>query len=115
MCFPGHTLPTADSIAADTQPSTLVVDVNTGKGTIKKMNTKSRGDNASTRSLKSFRMDTDRVSHDQVSHDQISNQLSLASQELPGEDDGLLNNLDTVDKPNAQKYKDLSSSANISG
>lgn len=83
----------------------LVVDVHTGKSTIKKMNTKSRVDNASTRSLKSFKMDA----NDRTSHDQVSNQLSLNSQSSGNEveDSNLLANLDNVEKPVAGKMTDL--------
>ena len=115
MLMLGGGLPTASSVNAEAGSSGLVVDIHTGKTTIKKVNTKSRPDNASTRSLKSFKMDAndrvshDQVSHDQVSHDQVSNNLSVHSQASgsEAEDNSLLANLDNVDKPAVEKSKNL--------
>lgn len=92
VCLSGKNLPTAGSINAEGEGHPgLVVDVHTGRSTIKKLNLeKNRTDNASTRTLKSFRIEPD-------THDQVSNNLSA------DEDGSLLANLDNVDKPETNK------------
>ena len=80
----------------DDERQGLVVDVNTGRQTVKRVNRpvtpsnktfsdKTRADNASTRSLKSFAIDA-------VSDD---------------EDTSMLANLDNVDKPSVVKDKQM--------
>ena len=117
--FIAWSLPTADSIAADAATSKagdLVVDVQTGRSTVKRINVPNRSDNASVRTLKSFQMDpTDRVSQcptpssNQLAVGEpeackISLSSSLSSNE---ENDGMLSNLDNMDKPSSHPSKDI--------
>lgn len=111
--------PTAASIAQEVEARrALVVDMTTGRATIKRTNegspdnadpplrpTKTRTDNASTRSLKSFRLDGDMVSN-QLSQD--DSKLSSGSQSSMDDNVELLSsNLDNMDKPSSHPSKDL--------
>ena len=116
-------LPTADSIAQDIEARKgLVVDVNTGKATIKRTNeppnsldpgpsakpTKTRADNASTRSLKSFKLDGGDVLSNQLSHEDDGRLSSIGSQSSVEDNSELISsNLDNMDKPSSHPSKDL--------
>lgn len=102
-------LPTAASIAAEADERRgLVVDMHTGRATVKRINAPKRADTDSTRSLKSFMMDNDLQADSPVSRQpsvegqksvNLSNAESASSND---ENDGVLANLDNVDKPSSR-------------